>query len=136
MIYNKDLHVLHSLSHLAYLNKICAGAKISAAIVYKSEIIVLGFNKYKSHPIMLKFASNKSRIFLHAEADAIRKATKFLSEDELRKSCLYVCRVLKNGAWGISKPCDGCMNMIRSFEINRIIYSSNGKNSYVSMSIT
>jgi len=133
MIYNKDLEILRSLSCLAKVHKSHAGARICAAVVYKNEIIVVGFNKRKTHPLMLKFSKNKSRIFLHAETDAIKTAIKYLKENEMKKSSLYVCRVLKNGAWAISKPCEGCMNMIENFEINRIVYSCNGFESYISL---
>lgn len=104
-------------------------AKLSAMLVYKGKIVSVGINQYKSHPFAAKYSKNKDAIFLHAEADCILKASRKLSEHELKKSILYVCRVKhdapKKGkiVFGKAKPCCGCEECIRAHGIKTVIYT-------------
>jgi tRNA(Arg) A34 adenosine deaminase TadA len=99
------------------------GSKHAAAIVYKNEIISIGWNEYKSHPFQVQFSREEEKYFLHAEVSAIRKSLNHLSTDELKKSSLYVARVMKDGSWGFSCPCDGCKMAIAAFDIKKVIYT-------------
>jgi len=103
--------------------------RMSAAVVYKNDIVAFGVNGKKSHPFQAKFGKNEDSVYLHAETDAIKNALKYISLDEISKSTLYVCRVkysdtLKNKMiFGISKPCSGCSRCIATFCIRNVIYS-------------
>jgi len=109
------------------------GARHAAAIVYKNQIISYGVNQKKSHPFHSRFSEHDDAIFLHAETDASKNALRQISEDEMEKATLYVCRVKydSNGpgkklTWGNSKPCIGCQRAIANFGIKDVIYSNDG----------
>lgn len=106
-----------------------ANARLSAAIVYKNELVSIGTNRRKSHPFQKKFGKNSESIYMHAEISAIKEALKILTLQELSKSTLYICRmkfpssVDKNMIYGLARPCEGCMRAIVEFKINKVIYS-------------
>ena len=103
--------------------------RLAACVVYKNEIVSVGYNKLKTHPISKRFQKHEEAIFLHAEAMALNEASKCLSPQELSKAELYVLRVKKSdcGAtvWGLSKPCSGCMSAIEHFDIKKVYYTNN-----------
>lgn len=105
-------------------------SKHSALILYKNEIISVGFNRIKSHPFQKKYAKANEAIFLHAEISAIKQSLRRISLKELKKSTLYVARVrLNNGnkpSFMYSKPCEGCMRAIVEFDINKVFYTEDG----------
>lgn len=104
-------------------------AKLAAAVVIRNEIISVGFNRKKSHPFQAQFGSNDKSIYLHAETDAINRALKYISKEDLRKATLYVARVKykdnhsKKVIWAESKPCCGCQRAITSHGIKRVIHT-------------
>jgi deoxycytidylate deaminase len=108
-----------------------AAARIAAAIVYKNDIISVGYNQKKSHPFQRKFARHADCIFLHAETDAIKNTLKLYDPDILSKSTLYVSRVRcvssfdKSLILGLARPCSGCQRAIATFDIKNVIYSNN-----------
>ena len=117
-------------------NTTSSGARLAAAVVYKNRIISIGINQKRSHPFQAKYSVNEDAIYLHAETDTIRGALRYLSEKQLSKSTLYVCRVKhENGPespiiWGLSKPCIGCQRAIATFDIKNVVYSEEGKGAY------
>ena len=104
-------------------------AKLAAAIVIKNEIVAIGFNRRKSHPFQVQFQTNDKQIYLHAETDAINRALKYVSKEELKKATLYVARVkyldnkTKKVVWAESKPCIGCQRAILSYGISNVIHT-------------
>ena len=113
------------------------GARHAAAVVYKNQIVAYGVNQNKSHPFHSRFSEHDDAIFLHAETDAIKNALRRISEDEIEKSTLFVCRVKydSNGPgkkiiWGNSKPCDGCQRAIATFGIKDVVYSQDGQGNH------
>jgi deoxycytidylate deaminase len=117
--------------HLLLLRKIAETgqnrAKLAASIVIKNEIISIGTNRLKSHPLQAKFGKNRYCIYIHAEIDAIVKALKLIKPEELKKATLYVARTKQSRTGeqvsGLAKPCAGCMQAIASFGINKVIWS-------------
>lgn len=114
------------------LNKIAedlspvSSAKIAAALVYKGNIVSLGTNQYKTHPMQKKFSSNPQALYLHAEIHAIVNALKKYEISDLMKMTIYVSRIKKeNNCYvnGLAKPCDGCASAIKAFGINKVYYS-------------
>jgi deoxycytidylate deaminase len=108
-------------------------SKHAACIVYKNTIISIGTNRIKSHPFQRRFARNPESIFIHAEVEAIAKALKKISLNQLEKSTLYVLRIKKDNSfgkfiWGNSKPCTGCASCISEFGIENIVYSNPSHN--------
>lgn len=102
-------------------------SRVTSCVVYRNEIVGYGFSRRKSHPFQAQYTRHKNAIYLHAETDAIKNALKRISIEELSKSSLYVARAKKkDGRWqfGLSRPCDGCMKAISSFDINNVIYTT------------
>jgi len=117
-------------------NTTSSGARLAAAVVYKNQVITVGINRKKSHPFQARYSKNEDAIYLHAETDTIRAALRCLSEKQLTKSTLYICRIKhENGPgspiiWGLSKPCIGCQRAIATFDIKNVVYSEEGEGSY------
>lgn len=111
---------LYSEAHKADMVR---SSRHSAAIVLKGQIISIGHNKYKTHPIMLKYGKNDKSIYLHAEIDAIVKAINNHGVEVLKKCHLYVLRINKMGQIDKSCPCSGCQRAIEAFQIKKVCYT-------------
>ena len=117
-------------------NTTSSGARLAAAVVYKNQVITVGINRKKSHPFQARYSKNEDAIYLHAETDTIRTALRHLSEKQLSKATLYVCRIKHEDGpdtpliWGLSKPCVGCQRAIATFDIKVVVYSEEGKGVY------
>jgi len=105
-----------------------SNARLAAMVVYKNKIISVGVNQKKTHPFAAKYSKNPDAIYLHAETSAILAAKKKLTEIELSKSTLIVCRVKYdkqfNTLFGLAKPCSGCEKCIDDHGIKTIIYTN------------
>lgn len=88
----------------------------SATIYLGNQIIAIGVNQLKSHPLQARFGKNADSIYLHAEIDAIRNALKVVPMHELHNVTMYVARA--DGK--LSKPCKGCQRAIVHFGITNI----------------
>jgi deoxycytidylate deaminase len=89
--------------------------RLGCILVKGNSLIGLGFNQNKTHTK----STNEFRT-LHAEVSAIVNA----NEEDLYGSVAYVYRETKSGALGLSKPCAACENMLRSFGIKKVYYTS------------
>lgn len=107
-------------------------AKVAACIVYKGEIISIGYCSYKTHPLQKRYGRNVHSSFLHAEVDALVKAQKrVLSRGiSLKKCTMYVARVKRPYAFsiewttGLAKPCSGCERALTDAGLTRIVYTT------------
>lgn len=103
-------------------------AKICAAVTHGKEVISLGRNQLKSHPIMWQYGKNEDAIFLHAETHAIVNSLNHLDRDDFTRTTMYVIRVKRSspikGRWvlGLSKPCEGCQSAIHAFGFKRVVW--------------
>lgn len=98
-------------------------SKHTAALVYRGKIISVGYNKLKSHPIMLKYHKS-GQVYLHAEIDAIIRAINKFDIDILPHCELFCLRIkAKQGVVANSKPCCGCANLIKSFGITKVYWT-------------
>lgn len=110
--------------------------KLAACLVLRNEVIAIGFNSDKSHPLQKRFGKNSESIFKHAEIDCIVNSLKHLDVDELKACTLYVHRVKKNNKgdvnWvdGMAEPCAGCQNAIEHFGIKRTVFSTDVPDKY------
>lgn len=106
-------------------------ARLTAAIYVSNRLVSVGHNTYKTSPFQARFAVfGKDVTCLHAEMMAIRNALQRVSVDELRRATLYVARAkreYKAGPWvyGLAKPCQVCQHAIDTFDIRRIVYTTN-----------
>ena len=123
-------------SFISILKKIsqdieCVGNQtLAACVVKRNKIISFGHNKKKTHPLQNKFNKHPQAIYLHAEIDAIKNALKRTSVEDLVGSTLYIVRTKKDGSEGLAKPCCGCMQAIESFNIGKVIYTTNAQGIY------
>ena len=103
-----------------------ANARVAAAIVIANEIVAIGVNENKTHPMAKRFGKNDKAITLHAEISAIKNALRVISVKELSRSTLYIARArmaYRDGPFvtGNAKPCAGCRRAIETFGINKVI---------------
>lgn len=91
-------------------------------------ILGVGTNTTRSHPLQSKY----SRPFLkdedkspstHSEIDAISRCR----TGDLVSSSIFVARTTKNGSWGNSRPCEGCMKAIKDYGISNVFFYENGR---------
>lgn len=114
---------------------------IGCVIVYKKQVIGIGWNTKKTNPIqkyynqfrtteddIREYDINSHTNSLHAEMMAILNATRTFKGD-LSKCSIFVYRELKNGNLGIAKPCKACSQMLQDFGIKNIYYTT--ENGYV-----
>lgn len=130
--------------HVKYINQLSKiasdiptpfnhNARLAACIVGRSGLISIGVNEKKSHPFQAKYGRNKDSVFLHAETSAIKNALKYITEKELERCTLYICRVKyydhhkDRMIFGLAKPCLGCFRCITSFGIKKVIYTLDEK---------
>lgn len=109
-------------------------ARVAAAVVLKNDIVSIGFNRRKSHPMQKKYSSHEDAIFMHAEIDAIRGALRNVSVEDLSRSTLYVSRLKFANSEsnlskermhrGLAKPCSGCTSAIAAFDIKHVCFST------------
>ena len=110
--------------------------KLAACLVIRNEIISVGLNSDKSHPLQKRFAKNNDAIFKHAEVDCIIKALKIVDEEDLKNATLYVYRVKRkhkgdmNWVSGRAEPCPGCQKAIEHFGIKKTVFSLDEEDSY------
>ena len=137
---NSNTKYLAFLAEYAKENDPCSGAKVAAAIYVKNSLIILGNNKKKTDPWAARFAKNSEADFIHAEISAIKNTINHFRGEKyareiLENATLFVCRVKRisqNGEyiWGMAKPCTGCMDAIKRYNIKRVIYSEEGTGNY------
>ena len=134
---NRDKKYMDFVRRLATSNNM--KMKLAACLVLRNEVISVGFNSDKSHPLQKRFAKNTDAIFKHAEVDCIIKALKIVDEDDLKNATLYVYRVKKQNkgdtGWvsGLAEPCPGCQKAIEHFGIKRTVFSLEDEKTYGSM---
>lgn len=88
-----------------------------SVIAVGRRVLSVGVNTFRSRPETL--SDPKHHASFHAEVAAIR-ALRTVPQG----ATIYVARVLKNGAPGLSKPCAACYATITEAGIRRVIYSA------------
>jgi tRNA(Arg) A34 adenosine deaminase TadA len=118
--HERRLHdLLQTAKHVAPV----AGARVAASLFLGNEIICVGSNSRKTHPLMAKFGKNDKAIYLHAEVDAIKNALQFLDSDELIGTTMYIARAKADGSAGLAKPCEGCQRALVAFGIEKVYWT-------------
>jgi tRNA(Arg) A34 adenosine deaminase TadA len=115
--------ILSNLIEVATATPRVSSSKLAAAVVYKNRIISYGVNSYKTSPFQKKYGKNEHAIFLHAEIAAIKNALRHLSQEQLSRSKMIVCRI-NNVGLAMSKPCLGCQRALAEFEIQTVWYTT------------
>lgn len=105
---DRYLEILTEEAHKSHMKH-----KHSACIIHHNKIISVSHNYQLQH-------SKGEKYSLHAEESALRQIPKSMLTKPL---ILCVIRVSQTGDLALSKPCINCMNLIKKYRINKIIYS-------------
>jgi len=94
-----------------------------AFVVAKSKIVKIGFNSPKTHPFNLQHPyhhKDNANSGLHAELAVCLK----MRQDDLSNYEMIVIRHDNDGHLAISKPCQGCLSVLKQFGISDVYYST------------
>lgn len=89
--------------------------RLGAVIVKGNEIIGVGFNKKKTHPLSETRFNN-----IHAELSAVLNA----GIESLHNCSIYVYRETKQGQPAMARPCEHCMKMLKNLSISKVFYTT------------
>ena len=109
---------------------------IGAIIVYKNQIISVGYNICKSNPTQMRYNMYRNmngrnydvrarNNFLHAEMKCLIE-TKDVDID-WSKASIFVYREHCDGSKALSRPCPSCYQAIKERGIKNIYYSIDNK---------
>ncbi|MBC8408772.1 MAG: hypothetical protein H8E12_08655 [Rhodobacteraceae bacterium] len=98
-------------------------------IVRRNKIISIGTNNLvKTHTRNLNYDYRgrkgediRREVGVHSELSAVLK----MSEENLTKHSLVNVRINKNGRAAMSKPCKGCLDLVRQLNFNKVYYTNN-----------
>lgn len=137
MINSRDEKYMTFTRRMAIQNKNSQQkVKLAASLVFQNEIVSVGYNSLKTHPMQKRFSKNIEAIFKHAEVDCIVNALRHVDPTDLERATLYVYRVKKltkdHNYWsdGYSEPCSGCKQAIHHFKIKKVVYSTDEDYAY------
>ena len=81
-----------------------------------------GYNSYtKTHPLQFQLSikhNEHNKPFVHAEVQCV------INAKQKQLSTILVLRVLKDGTWGLAKPCNVCSDFLKSKNIKTVLYST------------
>lgn len=108
-------------------------ARLAASIWHRNELIAVGVNERKTHPLQAKYAKHPDACFMHAEIAAIKNGLRKTTVDVLAKSTLYIARAKYNterteASWGMAKPCLGCTRAVEAFDLRRVVFTTDVEN--------
>lgn len=128
---NKELYFFNKAKEISKLSDF-KSIHIGSCAVYKNNIISIGYNTYKSHPIQKKYDryrilyTNKGvepKHTLHAEISCLNNIKDL--NIKWSKIHLYVYRDDLNGNKANCRPCPSCMTFIKKLGIKTIYYTTN-----------
>jgi hypothetical protein len=90
-----------------------------AFLVKKSKIVKIGWNRKRTHPKIAKHPYHDGYVGTHAELDVIIKS----GLDTLDDHSMIVLRVDRKGRLANSKPCTGCLSLLKSYNVSEVFYS-------------
>ena len=109
---------------------------VGCVAVYRGQVVGLGCNCNKTHPVQKKYNRYRSLYSkgveplpkLHAEINCINQI-KHLNIN-FAKVKLYIYRIRNNQPFGLACPCPSCMAAIKDLGIRDIYYTTNDGYSY------
>lgn len=90
-----------------------------AFLVKKNKIVKIGWNRKRTHPEISKHPYHDGYVGTHAELDVILKS----GLDSLDDHSMIVLRVDRKGRLANSKPCPGCLSLLKSYNVDEVFYS-------------
>lgn len=97
--------------------------RMAAIIAKRREVLGIGLNSRKTHPLQYFFSKSHVKVSVHAEIAAIIDALKTNEAEDLIGSSIFVARVLKNGSRATAKPCEICQRAIKAYGIKAVYYT-------------
>ena len=98
-------------------------------ILRRNKIVSIGTNNLdKTHTQSLNYNYRgrkgediRREVGIHSELSAVLK----MGEENLTKHALVNVRINKNGKAAMSKPCKGCLDLVRQLNFNKVHYTNN-----------
>jgi len=87
--------------------------KLCALVVSKSQVLSVGYNQPKTHPI----SADTPQQQLHAEMHALLKCGSAEGAE------VIVVRSKPSGKPGLAKPCEICQGILKRFGVRRVFYT-------------
>lgn len=116
-----NVKILHSLLEEAKRHPGVARMKLACCIMHNKRPIAIGINSYKTSPLQLKYRANPYNVYMHAEIEALARATRV--KQHLLGCSAYIVRVNKLGDPAMAKPCEGCMSALLAFGVEEIYHT-------------
>ena len=116
-IINKAIDIAHALCPTNWQN---VNNSHIAFLVRKNKITKIGWNRKRTHPEITKHPYHEGYVGTHAELDVILKS----GEDNLKNHSMIVLRVDRKGRLANSKPCPGCLSLIKSYCLDEVYFSN------------
>jgi tRNA(Arg) A34 adenosine deaminase TadA len=95
-----------------------------AFLVKKNKIVKIGWNRKRTHPEISKHPYHDGYVGTHAELDVILKS----GLEDLNDHSMIVLRVDRKGRLANSKPCPGCLSLLKSYNVKEVFYSDTDGN--------
>lgn len=98
--------------------ELIATSRHASALVYKKQVLAVGVNSRKTHPLASKF-NGKDKPCTHSELDAVLQVLNQYGEDVLKRCSIYNLRLTSVDRVAGSKPCVGCSKMLDAFGVRK-----------------
>lgn len=130
MLTKKDIRYLYKAKRIADISDF-EKQNIGCVAVYKGDIISVGYNSNRTHPMQkyynkyreIKYKQDEMLPKLHAEINCLN-SIKMLDIDFSRVK-LYIYRKRRDQEYGLARPCPSCMRAIMDLGILDIYYTTN-----------
>ena len=99
---------------------------VGCVAVYQGQVIGLGCNCNKTHPVQKKYNRYRKDLMLpklHAEISCLNQIKHL--DINFSKVKLYIYRIRKDQPFGMARPCPSCMVAIRDLGVRNIFYTTN-----------
>ena len=99
---------------------------VGCVAVYQGQVIGLGCNCNKTHPVQKKYNRYRKDLMLpklHVEISCLNQI-KHLNIN-FSKVKLYIYRIRKDQPFGMARPCPSCMAAIKDLGIRDVYYTTN-----------
>ena len=99
---------------------------VGCVAVYQGQVIGLGCNCNKTHPVQKKYNRYRKDLMLpklHAEISCLNQIKHL--DINFSKVTLYIYRIRKDQPFGMARPCPSCMAAIRDLGVRNIFYTTN-----------
>lgn len=96
--------------------ELIATSRHASALVYKKQVLAVGLNSRRSHPMAKKF-NVEDKVCVHSELSAVLQVLNQYGPDVLKRCSIYNLRLTSKDRVAGSKPCPGCSRMLDAFGV-------------------